>query len=124
MFSNDQNIEQIAKFVEEAKQWFDLKVKYTRLSTVDKFVRIIKALILAIVLTIIFVLFLIFVSFSLADYLGQLFDSKPLGSLCVGGVYFVLLVLVIMARRVLIERPLVRFLMSIIAEEEEQTTGV
>lgn len=118
MFSNDQNIELIAKFVEESKQWFDLKVKYARLSTGAKMVRIITALILAIVLTIIFVLFLTFMSFALADFLGDILGNTPLGFLCVGFVYLVLLVFVISARHALIERPLVRFLMSIIAEDE------
>lgn len=118
MFSNDQNIELIARFVEESKQWFDLKVKYTRLNTVDKVVRIITSLLLFIVLSVIFVLFLTFVSFALADFLGELLSSKPLGFLCVGLVYLVLLVFVIFARHTLIERPLVRFLISIIAEDE------
>ena len=81
MFSNDQNIELIARFVEESKQWFDLKVKYTRLNTVDKVVRIITSLLLFIVLSVIFVLFLTFVSFALADFLGELLSSKPLGFL-------------------------------------------
>ena len=118
MFSNDQNIELIAKFVEEAKQWFDLKVRYARLNTVDKFVRIMTALILAIVLMIIFVLLLTFVSFALAFFIGDLLDSQILGFLCMGGVYLVLLFIVILARHTLIERPLVRFLINIIAGEE------
>ena len=118
MFSNDRNIENIARFVEETKDWFDLKVKYTRLSTVDKVVRIITALILAIVLTIIFVLFLLFLSVAASIFVGGLLDSQPLGFLCIGTIYLILLVFVISARHSLIEKPLVRFLMSIIAEDE------
>lgn len=118
MFSNDQNIELIAKFIEESKQWFDLKVKYTRLSTVDKVVRVITSLILIMVLSVILILFLTFLSFALAHFIGDQLGSLPLGFLCVGLVYLLLLVLVILARHALIERPLVRFLISIIAEDE------
>ena len=123
MFSNDQNIEYIAQFVEEVKRWFDLRTKYTRLTVVDKIVRIITSLILLLVISVILVLFLFFVSYAAANFLGKVFESVPLGFLCVGCVYLLLLIIVYNARHALIERPLVRFLMSILAEDlvEDET---
>ena len=123
MFSNDQNIEYIAQFVEEVKRWFDLRTKYTRLTVVDKIVRIITSLILIMAISVILVLFLFFVSYAAANFLGQVFESVPLGFLLVGCVYLLLLIIVYNARHALIERPLVRFLMSILAEElaEDET---
>lgn len=123
MFSNDQNIEYIAQFVEEVKRWFDLRTKYTRLTVVDKIVRIITSLILIMAISVILVLFLFFVSYAAANFLGKVFESIPLGFLCVGCVYLLLLIIVYNARHALIERPLVRFLMSILAEDlvEDET---
>ena len=123
MFSNDQNIEYIAQFVEEVKRWFDLRTKYTRLTVVDKIVRIITSLILIMAISVILVLFLFFVSYAAANFLGKVFESVPLGFLLVGCVYLLLLIIVYNARHALIERPLVRFLMSILAEElaEDET---
>lgn len=123
MFSNDQNIEYIAQFVEEVKRWFDLRTKYTRLTVVDKIVRIITSLILIMAISVILVLFLFFVSYAAANFLGKVFESIPLGFLCVGCVYLLMLIIVYNARHALIERPLVRFLMSILAEDlvEDET---
>ncbi|MBR4650394.1 MAG: phage holin family protein [Prevotella sp.] len=117
MFSNDQNIEYIAQFAEEAKQWFDLRVKYTKLSSVDKIVRIITALILVVVLSAIFTLALIFFSIALAVLLGKAMGSTILGFTCIGVVYILLFIAVYSARHALIEKPLVHFLMSIFAED-------
>ena len=123
MFSNDQNIEYIAQFVEEVKRWFDLRTKYTRLTVVDKIVRIITSLILIMAISVILVLFLFFVSYAAANFLGKVFESVPLGFLFVGCVYLLMLIIVYNARHVLIERPLVRFLMNILAEDlvEDET---
>jgi hypothetical protein len=123
VFSNDQNIEYIAQFVEEVKRWFDLRTKYTRLTVVDKIVRIITSLILIMAISVILVLFLFFVSYAAANFLGKVFESVPLGFLLVGCVYLLLLIIVYNARHALIERPLVRFLMSILAEDlaEDET---
>lgn len=117
MFSNDQNIEYIAQFVEEAKSWFNLKTKYTRLTMVDKVVRIITALILFIVISVIVILSLLFFSLALSNYLGQTLGNITYGFLCVGMVYLLLLILAYSLRHILIEKPLVYFLMSILAED-------
>jgi hypothetical protein len=123
VFSNDQNIEYIAQFVEEVKRWFDLRTKYTRLTVVDKIVRIITSLILIMAISVILVLFLFFISYAAANFLGKVFESVPLGFLFVGCVYLLMLIIVYNARHVLIERPLVRFLMNILAEDlvEDET---
>lgn len=123
MFSNDQNIEYIAQFVEEVKRWFDLRTKYTRLTVVDKIVRIITSLILIMAISVILVLFLFFISYAAANFLGKVFESVPMGFLFVGCVYLLMLIIVYNARHVLIERPLVRFLMNILAEDlvEDET---
>lgn len=123
MFSNDQNIEYIAQFVEEVKRWFDLRTKYTRLTVVDKIVRIITSLILIMAISVILVLFLFFISYAAANFLGKVFESVPLGFLFVGCVYLLMLIVVYNARHALIERPLVRFLMNILAEDlvEDET---
>jgi hypothetical protein len=123
VFSNDQNIEYIAQFVEEVKRWFDLRTKYTRLTVVDKIVRIITSLILIMAISVILVLFLFFISYAAANFLGKVFESVPLGFLFVGCVYLLMLIIVYNARHVHNERPLVRFLMNILAEDlvEDET---
>jgi hypothetical protein len=74
-------------------------------------------------ISVILVLFLFFVSYAAANFLGKVFESVPLGFLLVGCVYLLLLIIAYNARHALIERPLVRFLMSILAEDlaEDET---
>lgn len=116
MFSNDQNIERIASFIEEAKRWFELKTQCTRLTLVEKTVSIISALILFLVFGLFATLTLIFLAIAAAVALSHVLNSYVLAFAIVGGAFFLLLVGIIMMRRVLIERPLVCFLVSILAD--------
>jgi hypothetical protein len=74
-------------------------------------------------ISVILVLFLFFISYAAANFLGKVFESVPLGFLFVGCVYLLMLIIVYNARHALIERPLVRFLMNILAEDlvEDET---
>lgn len=114
MVSSDRNIEYIAEFVEELKNWLSLRSEYAKLDIVDKVVRIVTALTLFVVLLLILVLVLIYLSFSVAYALETILGSMALGFLCVSAFYAVLFFLVLLKRHAWIERPLVRFLVGIL----------
>lgn len=116
MLSSDKNIEYIADFVEEAKHWLSLRTEYTKLDMADKIVRIVTALIVTMVLLVMLMLILIYLSFSLAYAIDEHFGSLSLGFLCVSGFYLLMLIVVLSKRHSWIERPLVRFLMSILRD--------
>lgn len=117
MFSSDKNIETIAQLVEQLKQYGGLKLEMLKLDTTEKTVKILTFLILCFVLTLIICAFAICLSFAVAFALGSLFNSNALGFLCVSGIYLLLLIIVYVRKAAWIERPLVRFLASILLEE-------
>lgn len=116
MLSSDKNIEYIGEFVEELKHWFSLKSEYTKLNIIDKVVRICTVLILVMFITLLLGMMLIYLSFAAAYALETIVGSLALGFLSVSGVYLLVLMLVVLKRHSWIERPIVRFLVSILTD--------
>lgn len=117
MLSNDENIERIADFVEEAKLWFLLRKEYTKLDVIEKVVRILSTLTIAFVIALLMLLALIYLSFAAAYFLAEVLHSMPLAFLAVCLAYIVLLGIVVLKRHSWIERPMVRFLISIFKDD-------
>lgn len=117
MLSSDKNIETIAQLVEEIKRYVSIKSELIKLDSIDKIVRIVTALVLAFVILLIIGMIIIYLSFAVAYTLGDLMASLPLGFLSVSAAYLVFLLIIIAKRHSWIERPLVKFLASILLEE-------
>jgi hypothetical protein len=114
MFSNDKNIERIADFVEEAKDWLSIRTEYTKLEIIDKVVQICTILVLTIIFMFFVTIILIYLSFAAAYALEPLIGSLPLGFLLVSIFYVLLLILTFYKRHSWVEKPLVRFLVEIL----------
>ena len=117
MFSSDNNIESIAQLVEQLKKYGGLKLEMLKLETTDKVVRLATALILAFILMLIVCAIAICLSFAVAYALGNMLGSIVLGFLSVAVFHLILLIIVYVRKKAWIERPLVRFLASILLEE-------
>jgi len=113
VFSNDKNIETIAKLVEELKKYFSLQAEYTLLNVVEKAVKLFTVLIMGITLSVLALLAVIFFSFAFAYFLATQVGTIASFSI-VGGIYFIAFLLAIVFRKSLIERPLVRLIASIL----------
>ena len=120
MLSNDKNIERIADFVAEAKEWLLLKKEYTKLDVIDKVVRIVSTLTIAFVIALLVLLALIYFSFAAAYYLAELWQSMPLAFLAVCLTYIIILGIVLMKRHAWIERPMVRVLITIFKDDANE----
>lgn len=115
MFSNDRNIETIARLVEELKKYASLKGEHIRLNIVEKAVRLITALTVALAVVILFLLALTYFSFGFAYAMANVVGNTA--AFCiVGAIYVFLFIACIMFRKPLIEKPLVKFLASILME--------
>ena len=108
MFSNDRNIETIAQLIEVLRHYIGLQSEYVRLDVIEKVVRLLTVITVVAVFCIILFISLVYLSFAavyaLQDWTGSLIGAF----LIVGGVIFISL------RHRLIERPLVRFLGSML----------
>ncbi len=117
MLSSNRNIETIAQFVEESKEWLSLQAESAKYIAIDKVVRILSALALVMILSLLGLMALICVSVAGASALGVLVGNDALGYLAFGGGYMLLFLLVYARRKAWIERPLVRFLVKVLTDD-------
>jgi hypothetical protein len=113
MFSNDKNIETIGQLVETVKHYVSLQSEYVKLDVVEKTVRILTAIAITAILCMLLSLMLIYLSFAAAYSLAPLVGNT-LAFCIIAGIYLVLLLLVLIFRRQWIEKPLVKFLASLL----------
>lgn len=115
MFSNDNNVENISKLIETVKHYIGLQTEYTKLDVIEKVVKIITALTLIAVLSVSLLLITIFLSIAAANALVPFLGVA--GAYCaVAVVHFVFFLLLLAFRKQWIERPVVKFLASILLD--------
>ncbi len=114
MFSNDKNVETIAQLGEVLKDYIGLQTEYVRLDVIEKIVKLLTAITLVVVFVTLFLIALIYFSFAAAYALGAILGSLIGGFLIIGGSYVGIFFLVVIFRHLLIEKPLVRFLTSLL----------
>lgn len=114
MFSNDKNVETIAQLVEVLKHYIGLQTEFVKLDVIEKVVKLLTAIAVVTVFSIVLFIALIYLSFAAVYALEGLIGSFVLSYLVVGGFYILILFMFIVLRHRLIERPLVRFLGSLL----------
>lgn len=116
MFSNDKNVETIGQLIEVLKHYIGLQSEFLKLDIVDKVVRLLTVITMTVVLLGLLTLTLIYLSFGAAFALADLI-SLTFGFCIVAAVYLFILILFVIFRHKWIERPLVRFLASLLMEK-------
>lgn len=114
MFSNDKNVETIGQLIEVLKHYIGLQSEFLKLDVVDKVVRLLTVITMTVVLLSLLTLTLIYLSFGAAFALADLIGSLTFGFCIVAAVYLFILILFVIFRHKWIERPLVRFLASLL----------
>ena len=109
MLSSDKNVESIAQLIEVLKRYMGLQKEYLKLDVIEKVVRLVTALTIAIVFIILGVAVLFYLSFAIIHWLEPV-TGLGLAHFLMAMVFLLLLVLVFIFRKAWIERPLVRFL--------------
>ena len=130
MFSNDKNVETIGQLIEVLKHYIGLQSEFLKLDVVDKVVRLLTVILggyelreglpvitMTVVLLGLLTLTLIYLSFGAAFALADLIGSLTFGFCIVAAVYLFILILFVIFRHKWIERPLVRFLASLLMEK-------
>ncbi len=113
MFSNDNNVETIAQLVEVLKHYIGLQSEYVKLDVIEKIVRLLTIFTIVTVFVLLLVISIIFFSFAVAYALEPC--TGMTGAFCIiGGFYFIVFIVFFLLRKQLIEKPLVRFLASLL----------
>ena len=113
MLSSDKNVESIAQLIEALKEYVGLQKEYLELNAIEKIVRLVTALTIAVVFIILGVAVLFYLSFAVVYWLEPL-TGLGLAFFIVSLFFAVLLALVYIFRKSWIERPLVRFLANVL----------
>lgn len=116
MFSSDQNIETIEQLVKLFKHYIGLQSEYVKLDVVEKIVRLLTAFTMIFILVGLLILMLIYLSFAAAFALAPAVGMATAFCL-VSGVYLIIFLLFIIFRHQWIERPLVKFLASLLLQK-------
>ncbi|MBP5258965.1 MAG: phage holin family protein [Prevotella sp.] len=117
MFSNDRNIETIGQLVEVVKHYLGLQTEYVKLDVIEKVVRLLTVATITIILSALFMVIMIFLSLAAAAAIAKLTGGMISAWCIVALFYFIILILVLVYRKRLIERPLVNFLATLLMEK-------
>ena len=116
MFSNDKNIETIGQLVEALKHYVGLQNEYLRLDVIEKVVRLITTLVMVAVTFLIIIIIFIYLSFAAAYALAP-FVGHSVAFLIVAAFYILVFLLFLAFRKSWVDKPLVRFLASLLMEK-------
>ena len=105
------------QLIEVLKHYIGLQSEFLKLDIVDKVVRLLTVITMTVVLLGLLTLTLIYLSFGAAFALADLIGSLTFGFCIVAAVYLFILILFVIFRHKWIERPLVRFLASLLMEK-------
>jgi len=113
MLSSDKNVETIAQLIEVLKHYLGLQAEYVKLDIIDKVVRLLTAAALAIVFFLIIIAVLMFFSFALAFWLA-IYTGTAWAFFIVAVLHLLLFFVIFSYRKPWIEKPLVRFIASLL----------
>lgn len=115
MFANEKTTAQIGQLFDEAKRYWELQKQHLSLNSVEILTRLFSTLVLVLILILVGSLVLLFGSFALAYWLGELLDSMLLGFGIIACILLLLALMVYANRRSWIVRPTTQFMVSLLA---------
>lgn len=113
MLSSDKNVETVAQLIEVLKEYIGLQKEYLKFDVIDKMVRLVTALTLAIILLILTIAILFYLSFATVYWMAPATGLAGAFAL-VAGFFLALLIIIYICRKSMIERPLIRFMTNVL----------
>jgi hypothetical protein len=107
-------LDEINDLRRDVQEYIEVKLDLIRLHTAENLSRILSNTAAAAVIGYLLFLIIMFISLSAGFFIGSRLNSNELGFLCVAGFYMVLLLLFLVFRKRIIERPVVRSVMKLL----------
>lgn len=121
MFSNDHNVEIIARLISNLKRYGELRLKGMQLDVVSKLTLVLTLLVVALVLIGVVSIVVLLLSFALVFALAPIVGSLVTSCCLVAGGFVLLSVLLVLFRRTLLINPIACFLSSIFLGDDTET---
>ena len=119
MFSNSKNIESIGKLLLEFKKYLELQKEFVKLDATEKMTVILSAILIVTVLLLLGSIVLLFLTFALAYYLGDVLGSLSLGFGLISAFILLLTVIFYLNRYRMVIQPMARFMTKLILTKED-----
>ena len=119
MFSNSKNIESIGKLLLEFKKYLELQKEFVKLDATEKMTVILSAIVIVTVLLLLGSIVLLFLTFALAYYLGDVLGSLSLGFGLISAFILLLTVIFYLNRNRMVIQPMARFMTKLILTKED-----
>ena len=119
MFSNSKNIESIGKLLLEFKKYLELQKEFVKLDATEKMTVILSAILIVTVLLLLGSIVLLFLTFALAYYLGDVLGSLSLGFGLISAFIMLLTVIFYLNRNRMVIQPMARFMTKLILTKED-----
>ena len=119
MFSNSKNIESIGKLLLEFKKYLELQKEFAKLDATEKMTVILSAILIVTVLLLLGSIVLLFLTFALAYYLGDVLGSLSLGFGLISAFILLLTVIFYLNRNRMVIQPMARFMTKLILTKED-----
>lgn len=119
MFSNSKNIESIGKLLPEFKKYLELQKEFVKLDATEKMTVILSAILIVTVLLLLGSIVLLFLTFALAYYLGDVLGSFSLGFGLISAFILLLTVIFYLNRNRMVIQPMARFMTKLILTKED-----
>lgn len=124
VFSNDKNIETLARLIGNLRRYGELRLESLQLDMVSKITMLASALIMGVILAAVVGVVVMFLSFAVIFTLAPLVGGYVTSILIVAGAYLIFAILVFQMRRRWIIDPIARLLVTIFlnSNSEQNTT--
>ena len=119
MFSNSKNIESIGQLLLEFKKYLELQKEFVKLDATEKMTVILSAILIVTVLLLLGSIVLLFLTFALAYYLGDVLGSLSLGFGLISAFILLLTVIFYLNRNRMVIQPMARFMTKLILTKED-----
>lgn len=117
MFPDEKNIDSMQKLFLEFKNYLELQKKFVMLDAAEKLTVLLSALAVGAVVLVLSAILLLFATFALAYYLGDLLHSLPLGFAIIAAALCVILVFFYVNRNKFVIQPLARLMADLFINE-------
>jgi len=105
-------IDDFSNLKEDISEYIEVRLEQIRLNMAEITSHIVSRALSTIIIVCMIILIFLFMSFAAAYFIGDLLNSDHLGFLCVAGSYFMLLIVFLLFRKYLIDRPVIRSVLT------------
>lgn len=113
MFSDGKNMESFQKLFLELKNYLTLQKKFLKLDTAEKLTVLLSAIAITAILLLLGSMILLYLTFALAYYLGDVMGSLPLGFSAIAVSLLLVLLFFYFNRKKYIIQPIARFMANL-----------